>query len=104
MFTISEVNTSDRCKRLKFWYQSTLQESAAKTLSLCSNVPFPDVFNMELSPLITDDSSYLSDGNANQLVSSTDEPLYEDPGCEEDEVYSLFKGRKISKLRPHQVK
>ena len=104
MFKLSEVNTSDHCKRLKSWYQSTLQESAVKTSSLCSNVPFPDVVNMEHSPLIVDDSSYLSDANTSQLVSSTDEPLYEDPGCEEDEIYNLFKGRKISKLRPCQVK
>ena len=111
MFTLSEANTSDRCKKLKSWYHSTLQESAAKTSSLCSSnnkdESLPDIVNTEQSPLITDDSGHMSDGNAkttSQPVFSTDELLYEDPGCEEDEIYNWFKGRKISKLRPHQIK
>ena len=104
MFTISEANTSDRCKELKSWYQSTLQENTAKTSSLCASIndeSLPDTVNTERSPLIT---SHLSDGNISQLVSSTDEPLYEDPGCVEDEVYSWFKGRKTFKLMPHEIK
>jgi len=105
MFTISEANTSDRCKKLKSWYQSTLQDSALKTSSLCTSIneeSLPDIVNTERSPLII--TSHLSDDSASQLVSSTDEPLYCNPGCEEDEIYFWFKVRKVFKLRPHQIK
>ena len=101
MFTISEANTSDRCKELKSWYQSTLQENTVKTSSLCALIndeSLPDTVNTRQSPLIT---SHLPDSNISQC---TDEPLYEDPGCIEDEVYSWFKGRKTFKLMPHEIK
>ena len=104
MFTISEANTSDRCKELKSWYQSTLQENTAKTSSLCSSIndaTLPDIVNAGQSPLIT---NHLSDSNNSQLVFSTDEPLYEDPGCVGDEVCSWLKGRKTFELMPHEIK
>ena len=104
MFTVSEANTSDRCKKLKSWYQSTLQESAVKTSSLINDQSLPDDM-MEQAPLIINNSSELSDCNVNlssQL--STDELLYEDPGCEQDEIYSWLNDRKYLKLSPHQIK
>ena len=104
MFTVSEANTSDRCKKLKSWYQSTLQESAIKTSSLINDHSLPDD-KMEQAPLIVNDSCNLSDCNVNlssQL--STDELLYEDPGCEKDEIYDWLKDGKILKLKQYQIK
>ena len=104
MFAVSEANTSDHCKKLKSWYQSTLQESAVKTSSLINDQSLPDD-KMGQAPSIINDSCNLSDCNVNlssQL--STDELLYEDPGYEQDEIYGWLKDRKILKLKRYQIK
>jgi len=56
--------------------------------------------NMMQSQDITSSSSVYT----NYPMVNCNEPLYEDPGHKEDEVYSLFKGRNIPRLRPYQLR
>ena len=87
MFAVCENHTNDHCKALKSHYYSTLGTST----NLINDTPMASPTSIH--------SVY-----ANHPIINSDEPLYEDPGHREDEIYSWFKDRKISKLRPHKIR
>jgi len=102
MFIFCEQNTSDQCKTLKSQYYSTLDKAVKQSYQdgEIYDAPMTDSSSVSRSHVVTSSglASYCSP------ISSTksDEPLYEDPGHKEDNIYSWLICTTI--VKPHQIK
>ena len=108
-FTIFEKHTSDQCKTLKFQYQSTLNRTGAVNPSFLDGGTYDTLMNnsISLSELQKGHSIHTSFNNSIINVDtsrSNGEPLYEDPGHIEDNIYGWLKRRNIATLKLHNIK
>ena len=79
---------------MKSHYYSTLDTNITGSHDLAMTT------DMSQSQDITSSSTVYT----NYPLVNCDEPLYEDPGHKEDEIYSWSKGRKIPRLKPHKLR
>ena len=109
MFEFAKNNTNDHCKRMSHYY-STIDDY----INITDDGMLHETSMTDSIALIQSDSSHIPDSYYNigsctdtepQVVrSGSDEPIFIDPGVEEDNIYSWLKSRKISPFRPHDIK
>ena len=103
MFVFCEKHTSDQCKTLKSQYYSTL-DRVVNPSSLDSEIydtPMTDSSSMSKSHEVNNSTAPY----CNPVSSAkSDEPLYEDPGHKEHNIYSWLKCRSIATMKPHHIK
>ena len=109
MFESAKNDTNDSCKRMSHYY-STIDDY----VNTLNNGILHDTAMTDSTALIQSASSHSPDSYYNidrsvvtkQHVSNneSDEPVFVDPGVEEDNIYSWLKSMKISTFRPSEIK
>ena len=108
MFERAKNNTNDQCKRTSYYYYSTITADVNKA----NNEMLQDTSMMNSTSLIQSDTpadSYYnikSYTDTEQQVNDgeSDEPMFVDPGVEEDGIYNQLKSRRISAFTPYEIK
>ena len=108
IFELAKSNTNDHCKRTSHYY-STIDDY----MNIIDNGMLHDTSMTDSTALIqsTDspDSYYninsSADAELQQVINSeSDEPMFVDPGVEEDHIYSWLKSRKVSTFTSYEIK
>ena len=95
MFEFAKDNANDHCKRMAQCYL-TLDDD----LNSIDNEILHDTLSTDSIALIKNYNA----GTEQQVNSESDEPMFVDPGVEEDSICSWFKSRKIPTFEPHKIK
>ena len=109
MFEYAKNNTNDQCKRMSSYYFITNID-----VNTTNNEMLHDKSMIESIPLVQSESSHppvdtcynITGYNIEQQVADgqSDEPVFVDPGVEEDGIYSWLKSRKVSTFTPYEIK
>ena len=112
MFERARNNINDQCKRMSHYY-STIEDY----VNTANNEMLHDTSMIDYLPLIQSESSHTpadsyyninsyTDTELEQQVSDgeSDEPMFMDPGVEEDGIYNRLKSRRVSTFTPYEIK
>ena len=112
MFEFAKNNTNDQCKRMSHYY-STIEDY----VNTANNEMLHDTSMIDSLPLIQSESSHTpadsyyninsyTDTELEQQISDgdSDEPMFMDPGVEEDGIYNWLKSRRVSTFTPYEIK
>ena len=109
MFEYAKNNTNDQCKRMSSSYFITNID-----VNTTNNEMLHDKSMTDSIPLVQSESSHppvdtyynITGYNIEQQVADgqSDEPMFVDPGVEEDGIYSWLKSRKVSTFTPYEIK
>ena len=110
MFEYAKNNTNDQCKRMSSSYYFITNIDVNTT----NNEMLHDKSMTDSIPLVQSESSHppvdtyynITVYNIEQQVADgqSDEPMFVDPGVEEDGIYSWLKSRKVSTFTPYEIK
>ena len=109
MFEFTKNNTNDQCKRISSSYYfitnvdvNTTNKEILHDTSMTDSIPL--VQSESSHPPV--DTYYITGYNTEQQVADgqSDEPVFVDPGVEEDGIYSWLKSRKVSTFTPYEIK
>ena len=104
IFECAKNNTNDQCKRMSHYY-STIDDY----VNVIDEGMLHDIPTTDSTALIGSDSpdSYYINSSADteqQVVNNeSDEPVFVDPGVEEEGIYSWLKSRKISTFTSYEI-
>ena len=112
MFECAKNNTNDQCKRMSSSYFITNIESDVNTTN---NEVLHDKSMTDSIPLVQSESSHPPTDSYYKITGYTDiepqvadgqsdEPVFVDPGVEEDGIYSWLKSRRISTFTSYEIK
>ena len=105
IFECAKNNTNDQCKRMSYYYSTiddcvnVIDEGMLHDTSLTDSTALINSVK-DLVCIDNPDSYYninsIADTEQQVVNSESDEPVFVDPGVEEDGIYSWLKSRKIS--------
>ena len=109
MFEFAKNNTSDQCKRMSHYY-STIEDY----INLTDNETLHDASMTDSIPLVQSESSHpptdsyynftgYTDIEQQVADGQSDEPVFVDPGIEEDGIYNKLKSRRVSTFTPYEI-
>ena len=106
IFERAKDNANDQCKRMSHYY-STIDDY----VNVIDDGMLHDV-SMDSTALIQSKSVDSQTGSYYNIIdtvndtvnSESDEPVFVDPGVEEDGICSWLKSRKIPSFKPHEIK
>ena len=109
MFEFAKNNTNDLCKKLSHYY-STIEDY----INITENEILHDTSMMDSIPLVQSESSHPPTDSYYNITGYTyieqvgdgesDEPVFVDPGVEENGIYSWLKSRRVSTFTPYEIK
>ena len=113
MFERARNNTNEQCKRISYYYYSTITAD----VNTANNEMLHDTSLTDSIPLIQSESSHTpadsyyninsyTDTELEQQVNDgeSDEPMFVDPGVEEDCINNQLKSRRVSTFAPNDIK
>ena len=110
MFECAKNNTNDQCKRMSSYYFITNID-----VNTTNNEVLHDASMTDSIPLVQSESSHppadsyynitgYTDIEQQVADGKSDEPVFVDPGVEEDGIYSWLKSRRVSTFIPYEIK
>ena len=110
MFECAKNNTNDQCKRMSSSYFITNID-----MNITNNEVLHDTSMTDSIPLVQSQSSHppvdsyynitgYTDIEQQATDGQSDEPVFVDPGVEEDGIYSWLKSRRVSTFTPYEIK
>ena len=101
LFEYAKNNTNDHCKRMSHYY-STIDD--VNLNNVMYDTPMTDSIALIQSETPHGPYYNINSSTGINVNGESDEQVYVDPGFEEDGIYSWLRSRKISTIRPYEIK